>query len=183
MAVLAHIFEPPVIFVDQYKYLEDLYVSNVGYAPKNIFDVITPFRMDLEAEKLADIMLHVEKGTNFKSPRQLKRDRRKEKRRQDTRNMYKDKFNEFKETSEYLSRSLKLLKDVHPGLFSPLPTADLVRKNNYTVRQLSKDIAYGTCDPKCPLQSENAQSKASIVKTKEGMSFKFVILLAHFTIV
>ena len=165
MAVLVHYRNPPVTFVDHEKYLTDLYSKDVGYAPKNVFDIKTPFRMDLEAEKVADAILRCTEDVPITSIQRQKRERKKKKR------MYAmcgNDINDAKRTSQFLLKSLCYVKEIHPELFSENSTAEEIRENNRPVRSLVQSIHMSVSDLKYPLQGENSDMIESKVARIQG---------------
>ena len=74
MSLILHLDDPAVTLIDHNKYLIRINES-VNYVPKDIFNIQTPFRMDLEAERIAQSML----PTNNSDQKAEKRTRRKRK--------------------------------------------------------------------------------------------------------
>ena len=165
MAVLAHYLNPPVTFVDHEKYLMDLYSSDVGYATKNIFDIKTPFRMDLEAEKVAETIIRRTEDVSSSSIQQQKREKKKKKR---IHAMCGNDIDETKRTSQLLLKSLSYIKDLHPEHFSENPTVEVIRENNRPVRSLVQNIHMTVNDLKYPLQGENSDMVKSKVVRIQG---------------
>ena len=165
MAVLAHFQNPPVTFLDHKQYLTDLYCRDVGYVPKDIFEIKTPFRMDLEADKIAETISKHKEDSSHSTTQTPKRDRKKKKRINLT---SENDIDEAKKISQSILQSLAYIKDFRPELFGENPTVEEIRENNRPVRNLVQSIHMSTRDIKCPLQDENSDVNKSKVVNIQG---------------
>ena len=171
MAILAHLTDPPVTFIDHMKYLNDLYKNDVGYKSKDIFDIHTPFRMDLEAEKIAQNIKTENETSNSPSnytPTVPNYSNRKAKRKRKQNRYTEGEFNELQVTSEYLSKSLSYLKDFRPELFGNYPSAITIRENNRPLRHLVQTINNEVDELECPDQDENFDRETCKIFVKKG---------------
>ena len=159
MAVKLNLFEPPVTLLDHEEYLIDIYDKDIGYVPKKIFNIFTPFRMDLEAQKIAHQIEDKKSTKNLSS-------KSKRKNLSSTSHMSKQEVEELDETVKVLSKSLCLLKSRRPELFYPMPNIDLIKDNNRNVRCLVNNIQAMTTDVECPLYNTNMSHKSKAVKIK-----------------
>ena len=171
MAILAHSTDPPVTFIDHMKYLNDLYKTDVGYKSKDIFDIHTPFRMDLEAEKIAQNIKA--KNETSHSPSNYTHpvpnySNRKAKRKRKQNRYTEGEFNELEVTSEYLSKALSYLKDFRPELFENYPSAITIRENNRSLRHLVQTINDNVGELECPDQDENFDRGTCKIIVKKG---------------
>ena len=171
MAILAHLTDPPVTFIDHMKYLNDLYKTDVGYKSKDIFDIHTPFRMDLEAEKIAQNIITenetLHSPSNF--PTCLSIDSKRKAKRKRKQNAYiEEGFDELQETSKFLSKALSYIKECRPELFESSPSAVTIRENNQPLRHLVQTINSEVDELECPDQDVNFDTKACKIIIKKG---------------
>ena len=169
MSVMAHFIEPPVTLLDHEKHIRDLYAKDVGFEPKAIFNILTPFRMDLEAEKVAlEMAISKTKSNDFSRSQPLKRNKRK--RNNLLQNMTKQEYKDVESTLSLLSQSLLYLKQKKPELFRDIPGANLVKENNRQVRCLIQNIESNARELQCQLEGENSDETFSKVFTIKGNS-------------
>jgi len=123
MAVVKHFEAEAVWVLDHAEYVRKLY-ADVRLCSKDLFDIRSPFYMDLQADKIAREM----EGGTFENVRKRKR-----------------KF-ESNETSEvvFVRKKFEEMKSSFQNLFDPPPTADIVRQNNRTVRDLVLELKSST---------------------------------------
>ena len=157
MALIAHLADPAVTVIDHNKYLIGIY-KELEYVPKDIFNVQTPFRMDLEAEKVAQAMEHV----NDIAHKVSKRNRKKRKQfMQYSTNNLKDQ----EDTNDCLTKALVSIKNLHPKYFSEPPSIEIIRENNRSVRELVKNLSSYSSHVYCPIKGENTSiDKAEIIE-------------------
>ena len=149
MSLILHLDDPAVTLIDHNKYLIRINEA-LNYVPKNIFNIQTPFRMDLEAEKIAKSML----PTQNLEHKVLKRTRRKRKMQIDKQN--ENDLKEQLDTIELLSKALASVKERHPNYFKKPPGIEAVRENNRSVRSLVKELSISSFDADHRIKGENS---------------------------
>ena len=149
MSLILHLDDPAVTLIDHNKYLIRINEA-LNYVPKDIFNIKTPFRMDLEAEKIAQSML----PTHNSEQKVVKRTRRKRKMQIDKHN--ENDLKEQLRTIELLSKALASIKEKHPNYFKKPPSIEVVRENNRSVRSLVKELSISSCDADYRAKGENS---------------------------
>ena len=157
MSVIAHLIDPPVTLIDHKKYLIDLY-KDIKYVPKEIFSIKTPFRMDLEAEKVAETITEGDL-TNDKI---IKRNRKKRKKLLDH-----DQNDELS-TIESLTKSLIAIKSKCPSYFEEPPNPQTIRENNKPVRLLVKELSRFSSSFTCQIKNENNDADSNKIIEIKG---------------
>ena len=168
MAVMAHFLQPPVTLLNHEEHLKELYAKDIGYVPKPMFNIFTPFRMDLEAEKVALEMVKDDVTKESTLHRQCKR---RKKRKVQLPHMSQQVYEDMKATSSLLTKSLSYLKLATPELFSNIPSVDFVRENNRPVRCLVQSIQSNISDLECPIDGKSCDQKKSNIITLKGMFY------------
>ena len=158
MSVIAHLIDPPVTLIDHNKYLIDLY-KDIKYVPKEIFSIKTPFRMDLEAEKVAKTLTEGDL-TNDKI---IKRNRNKRKKLLDH-----DDQNDELSTIQSLTKSLIAIKSKCPSYFEEPPNPQTIRENNKPVRLLVKELSRFSSSFTCQIKNENNEADSNKIIEIKG---------------
>ncbi|TRY75362.1 hypothetical protein TCAL_00764 [Tigriopus californicus] len=135
-------------FLSHERFLNQTY-SEVGLYSRAIFDLKTPFRMDLEARKWARTM-------EQKDPEQRTQQTPRRRRKPSTLNA------EEKERNLLFSTFLDRLKETHSTLFDKEPSSSVIEENNRAVRDLVKDLP--NFEVEKPLSMTNDQDASKIVR-------------------
>ena len=149
MSLILHLDDPAVTLIDHNKYLIRINEA-LNYVPKDIFNIQTPFRMDVEAEKFAKSML----PTHNSEQKVVKRTRRKRKMQIDKH--YENDLKEQLRTIELLSKALASIKEKHPNYVKKPPSIEVVRENNRSVRSLVKELSISSCDADYRIKGETS---------------------------
>eukprot|EP00092_Neocalanus_flemingeri_P018705 GFUD01020260.1.p1 GENE.GFUD01020260.1~~GFUD01020260.1.p1 ORF type:complete len:363 (+),score=128.56 GFUD01020260.1:166-1254(+) len=119
MSILEFNKEDNVAIVSHKKFLEEVYNNaSMFWGTLDIFDINTPFRMDLEAENVAKSMeIGHQVGSQKKKKRRLEAEK------------------SIQQEISYLKEKFHIFQSMKPAHFSEGPTVENVRQNNKTLRQ------------------------------------------------
>jgi len=118
--------------------------GDVNLRSKDLFDVRTPFYMDLQAMRIAE---EVEAGET--------RPRRKKKRKKDSCQSFEANF---------VRKKFEKVRGLFEQVFDPPPSADVIRENNRTLRKMVSDLTGSDKFVRMPTRSgfnDSATSKLS----------------------
>ena len=122
MSILKHLDEEGVWILDHADHIEKTY-AEIGLRPENFFDIMSPFYMDLQAQKIAQ---------NLEEKIEPAPDTRKRKRGQGKSVQSPD--------SDFVRKKFENVKESIRTYFDAPPSADVLRANNAQLRELTSKV-------------------------------------------
>jgi len=147
MSILHFNAENNLWIISHQQFLNDCYqMKDQDTSVKNIFNVLTPFRMDLEAQALAN---RLETGS------------RKRNRKRKNQDCHKPKGVDPKEISFIKEKYKNFLENNKYHLFPGSPSLTEIRENNSPLRELVKDILNNIEEEYDPNQMQRGDNPSS----------------------
>ena len=118
MSIVEHFKSDDVWVLDHAEHIRETY-RDVGLRSKDLFDVRSPFYMDLQADRIAEEM-------------------------EGNRNARKKRKRKFESCSNpevlFIRKKFEVARKLVEHLFDPPPSADVIRENNRAVRKTVSDL-------------------------------------------